>query len=91
MSRGVAVNAANASLQSAVHDAFDDIASDGILDMVRTSWVGNLPSAITDRQVSGSAPAAESAAADAAAEGEAAEATSGEGTTEDAAEAPTEA
>ena len=91
VSRGVAVNAANASLQSAVQDAFDDIASDGILDMVRTSWVGSLPSAITDRQVSGSAPAAESAATDAAAEGEAAEATSGEGATEDAAEAPTEA
>lgn len=75
VSRGVAVSAANSELQSAVQGALDDIASDGILDMVRASWVGDLPSAITDRQVGAAAATTETAqpaAEEAATEGESA-------------------
>lgn len=61
--RGIAVSATNSALQSAVSQAFDAIAGDGILDVIRTSWVGDLPSAVTDKQVTGSAPAAPAQAA----------------------------
>lgn len=40
---GIGVKAENSELSSAVRDALDTLASDGVLDQIRTTWTGELP------------------------------------------------
>lgn len=50
---GVVVLTSNAQLVSAVQTAFNAISSNGILEVVRSRWVGNMPILTTDAQVQG--------------------------------------
>ncbi len=56
--RGIAVAASNAELQSAVQSAVDELASNGIQSLIRSSWVGDLPSITAENQVAAAVPAA---------------------------------
>ncbi len=49
--RGVAIPASNSALQAAVQSGLDAITSNGVLRVVRESWVGDLPSITTSNQV----------------------------------------
>lgn len=57
--RGVAVAASNATLQAAVQDAMDELASNGIQDMIRTSWVADLPTITSANQIAAATVAPE--------------------------------
>lgn len=50
---GIAVRASNVELVSAVQGAFDTIAANGVLQQIRTRWVGNLPTLTIDSQIQG--------------------------------------
>lgn len=71
--RGVAVAANNAALQTAVQSALDDLASDGIQGLIRDKWVGELPVISSSNQIAAStAVPVDTAATEVPAEGEAA-------------------
>lgn len=55
--RGVAVAAGNGELQTAVQSALDTLASNGVQDLIRTSWVGDLPAISASNQIAVPAPA----------------------------------
>ncbi len=48
---GVGVLSSNSALLSSVQSAFDTIAANGVLQGVRTRWVGTLPTLTTDSQI----------------------------------------
>lgn len=48
---GISVLASNAALASATQAAFDNISYNGILELVRTRWVGTLPVLTTDEVI----------------------------------------
>lgn len=54
--RGVAVAASNATLQAAVQQAMDALATNGIQGMIRTAWVGDLPTITAENQIAAATP-----------------------------------
>ena len=48
---GIAVLASNTELVSAVQAAFESVSTNGIYGVVRTRWVGNMPTLTTDSQI----------------------------------------
>lgn len=48
---GVAVLASNEALVSEIQTAFDAVSNNGLLEGVRTRWVGNMPPLTTDSQI----------------------------------------
>ena len=48
---GIAVAASNASLVGAVQTAFDTISANGVLQGLRTRWVGTMPAITADAQI----------------------------------------
>ena len=76
--RGVAVAAGNGELQSAVQSAMDALASNGLQELIRTSWVGELPAISASNQVAPATTPAPAPAEPAPAEGDAAAAEGGE-------------
>lgn len=48
---GIAVSASNAELVEAVRTAFEAISANGVYDVVRTRWVGKMPTLTTDSQI----------------------------------------
>ena len=71
--RGIAIAAGNSELQSAVQSAMDELASNGLQDLIRTAWVGELPAIGASNQIApATAPVPAAPAAEATpAEGEA--------------------
>jgi polar amino acid transport system substrate-binding protein len=52
-SKGVGVLATNTDLVSAVQEAMDSITTNGVVDIIRARWVGDLPVLGADSQVTG--------------------------------------
>ncbi len=50
---GVAVAATNSELTNAVSNAMDALASNGLIDLVRVRWVGDMTSLTADSQITG--------------------------------------
>lgn len=58
-------------LQSAVQSALEAIETNGVSDIARARWVGDLPTITAESVVSGLVPRSETPAADASAESDA--------------------
>ncbi len=67
---GVGVAGDNAELQSAVQTSLDALTSNGVLDLLRSRWVGDMLPLTSEDQLSDVGEAAEENPADEAAEGE---------------------
>jgi polar amino acid transport system substrate-binding protein len=50
---GIGMLEGSTELQSAIQGAFDDISSNGVLEVIRTRWVGDMPTLTTESQITG--------------------------------------
>lgn len=48
---GIAVSSSNAELQKAIQSALDAVSTNGVMALIKSKWVGNLPTISTETQV----------------------------------------